>query len=202
MKKLTFLFAKLALLSTMSLSAQTTKPNTDQRVETLETKVKTLEDKNATLQCEINGIQTKLSELADRNIEYKKALDIKQTLNATDEDGYQYSFVSAIGDSKTDSLVITLNIFNPGESRDKQLVQAQFVTYEGNAFSTYDYQWSNLNNQKPTIDANTNMKFRFFFEKIPKDTKRISSLTIRAYFSTWGKGEMSFNFRDLPVEWK
>ena len=202
MRKFTFLFATLSLLSFMSLSAQTTKPTTDQRVEALETKLQSLESKNATLQSEIDGIQARLSELADRNAEYKKALDIKQTLNATDADGYQYGFVSAIGDSKTDSLVIILNMFNPGESREKQLAQAQFVTYDGNAFNTYEYQWGNLDYQKATIDANTNMKVRLFYEKVPKDTKRISSLTIKAYSSTWGNSDMTINFRDLPVEWK
>lgn len=36
MKKITSIFATLALLSTMSVSAQTTKPTTDQRVASLE----------------------------------------------------------------------------------------------------------------------------------------------------------------------
>lgn len=202
MKKITSIFATLALLSTMSVSAQTTKPTTDQRVASLETKVQSLKNEKKTMQSEINEVQSKLIELADRNAEYKKALDIKQTLNATDADGYQYGFVSAIGDSKTDSLVITLNMFNPGETREKQLAQAQFVTYDGNAFNTYEFQWGSLDYQKATIDANTNMKVRLFYARIPKGTKRINSLTIKAYSSTWGNSDMTINFRDLPVEWK
>lgn len=35
----------------------------------------------------------RLNELAYRNAEYKKALDIKQTMNTTETDGYQYCFV-------------------------------------------------------------------------------------------------------------
>ena len=138
-------------------------------------------------------MQSRLNELADRNAEYKKALDIKQTLNTTDADGYQYGFVSAVGDKTTKKIIVTLNLYNPGESRDKQMAQAQLTDYAGNAYETYEYQFGSMDNAKPTIDSNTNIKV---------ETKRIASLTVKAYSSTWGNSDMTFNFRDLPVEWK
>jgi hypothetical protein len=147
-------------------------------------------------------MQSRLNELADRNAEYKKALNIKQTLNTTDADGYQYSFVSAVGDKATGKLTVTLNLFNPGESREKQMAQAQFTDYVGNAYETNEYLFGNMDNVKPTIDSNTNIKLKFVFADVSTETKRLASLTIKAYSSTWRNKDMSFNFRDLPVEWK
>lgn len=129
-------------------------------------------------------------------------MDIKQTLNTTDADGYQYSFVSAVGDKATEKLTVTLNLFNPGESREKQMAQSQFTDYAGNAYATYEYKFGNLENARPTIDSNTSIKLKFQFADVSIETKRIASLTVKAYSSTWGNKDMSFNFRDLPVEWK
>lgn len=183
-----------------TVSGQTIK--VEDRVKALEGDVKTLKGQLETQNSQIASMQSRLNELADRNAEYKKALDIKQMLNTTDADGYQYSFVSAVGDKATGKLTVTLNLFNPGESREKQMTQAQFTDYAGNAYETYDYRFGNLENVKPTIKSNTSIKIKFFFADISTDTKRIASLTIKANSSTWGNNDMSFNFRDLPVEWK
>ena len=174
----------------------------EDRVKALEGDVKNLKGQLETQNGQIASMQSRLNELADQNAEYKKALDIKQTLSATDADGYQYSFVSAIGDKATGKLTVTLNLFNPGESREKQMTQAQFTDYAGNAYETYDYRFGNMENVKPTIDSNTNIKLKFRFADVSIETKRIASMTIKAYSSTWGNKDMSFNFRDLPVEWK
>ena len=174
----------------------------EDRVKALEGDVKNLKGQLETQNGQIASMQSRLNELADQNAEYKKALDIKQTLSATDADGYQYSFVSAIGDKATGKLTVTLNLFNPGESREKQMTQAQFTDYAGNAYETYDYRFGNMENVKPTIDSNTNIKLKFRFADVSIETKRIASLTIKAYSSTWGNQDMSFNFRDLSVEWK
>jgi len=183
-----------------TVSGQTIK--VEDRVKTLEGDVKTLKGQLETQNGQITSMQSRLNELADRNAEYKKALNIKQTLDTTDADGYQYSFVSAVGDKATGKLTVTLNLFNPGESREKQMAQAQFTDYVGNAYETNEYLFGNMDNVKPTIDSNTNIKLKFVFADVSTETKRLASLTIKAYSSTWGNKDMSFNFRDLPVEWK
>ena len=183
-----------------TVSGQTVK--VEDRVKALEGDVKNLKGQLETQNGQITSMQARLNELADRNAEYKKALDIKQTLNTIDADGYQYSFVSAVGDKSNGKLTVTLNLFNPGESREKQIEQAQFVDYEGNAYETNEYRFGNMENVKPTIDSNTSIKLKLLFADVLIDSKRIASLTIKAYSSTWGNSDMSFNFRDLPVEWK
>jgi DNA repair exonuclease SbcCD ATPase subunit len=198
MNKIITLIMCVAFFATVS--GQTVK--IEDRVKALEGDVKTLKGQLETQNGQIASVQARLNELADRNTEYKKALDIKQTLNATDADGYQYSFVSAVGDKTTGKLTVTLNLFNPGESREKQMAQAQFTDYAGNAYETNEYQFGNMENVKPTIDSNTNNKLKFHFADASTETKRIASLTVKAYSSTWGNKDMSFNFRDLPVEWK
>jgi hypothetical protein len=182
------------------MSGQTVK--VEDRVKTLEGDVKTLKGQVETQNGQIASMQSRLNELADINAEYKKALDIKQTLNTTDVDGYQYGFVSAVGDKTTGKLVVTLNLFNPGESREKQMQQAQISDYVGNAYATYEYKFGNLENARPTIDSNTTIRLKFHFADVSTETKWIASLTVKAYSSTWGNKDMSFNFRDLPVEWK
>ena len=82
------------------------------------------------------------------------------------------------------------------------MAQAQFTDYAGNAYESSEYQFGNMENVKPTIDSNTNIKLKFHFADVSIETKRIASLTIKAYSSTWGNKDMLFNFRDLPVEWK
>lgn len=156
----------------------------EDRVKTLEGDVKALKGQLGTQYSQIASMQSRLNELADQNAEYKKALDIKQTLNTTDADGYQYSFVSAVGDKATGKLTVTLNLFNPDESREKQMVQAQFIDYAGNAYETNEYQFGNMENVKPTIDSNTNIKLKFHFADVSTETKRIASLTVKAYSST------------------
>ena len=198
MNKIITLIMCVAFSATMS--GQTVK--VEDCVKTLEGEVKTLKGQVETQNGLIASMQSRLNELADRNAEYKKALDIKQTLSATDADGYQYSFVSAVGDKATGKLTITLNLFNPGESREKQMEQAQFTDYAGNAYESSAYQFGNMENVKPAIDSNTNIKLKFHFADVSTETKRIASLTVKAYSSTWGNKDMSFNFRDLPVEWK
>lgn len=183
-----------------TVSGQTVK--VEYRVKTLEGEVKALKGQVETQNGQMASMQSRLNELADRNAEYKKALDIKQTLNTTDADGYQYSFVSAVGDKASGKLTVTLNLFNPGESREKQMAQAQISDYAGNAYESSEYQFNNMENVKPTIDSNTNIKLKFHFADLSTETKRIASLTIKVYSSTWGNKDMSFNFRDLPVEWK
>lgn len=82
------------------------------------------------------------------------------------------------------------------------MAQAQISDYAGNAYESSEYQFGNMENVKPTIDSKTNIKLKFHFADVSTETKRIASLTIKAYSSTWGNKDMSFNFRDLPVEWK
>ena len=198
MKKILTLIMCVAFSATMF--GQTAK--VEERVKALEGDAKALKGQAEALQAQIATMQSRLNELADRNAEYKKALDIKQTLNTTDADGYQYGFVSAVGDKTTKKLIVTFNLFNPGESREKQMAQAQLTDYAGNAYETYEYQFGSMDNAKPNIDSNTNIKLKFFFADVSVETKRIASLTVKAYSSTWGNSDMTFNFRDLPVEWK
>jgi TolA-binding protein len=146
MNKIITLFMCVAFSATVS--GQTVK--VEGRVKALEGDVKTLKGQLEMQNGRIASMQSRLNELADRNAEYKKALDIKQTLNTTDTEGYQYSFVSAVGDKTTGKLSVTLNLFNPGESRKKQMAQAQFSDYAGNAYESSEYQFGNMENVKPT----------------------------------------------------
>ena len=41
-----------------------------------------------------------------------------------------------------------------------------------------------MDNAQPTIDSNTNIKLKFFFANVSVETKRIASLTVKAYSST------------------
>lgn len=177
MHKIITLIMCVAFSATMS--GQTIK--VENRVKTLEGDVKNLKGQLETHNSQIASMQSRLNELANRNAEYKKALDIKQTLNSTDADGFQYSFVSAVGDKTTGKFTVTLNLFNPGESREKQMAQAQFTDYAGNAYESSEYQFGNMENVKPTIDSNTNIKLKFHFADVSIETKRIASLTIKAY---------------------
>ena len=171
-------------------------------VKTIEGDVKALKGQVETLDAQMASMQSRLNELADRNAEYKKALDIKQTLNATDADGYQYGFVSAIGDANTGKLTITINIFNPGPTRTKRIEKAYFTDYNGTGRHAYDFVFGNNDSGSTTIDSNTNLKLNVIFDQVPVGVKRIASLTINTNLSTSLLSYTTVNLRDLPVEWK
>ena len=59
-----------------------------------------------------------------------------------------------------------------------------------------------MENVRPTIESNTNIKLKFHFADVSIESKRIASLTVKAYSSTWGNSDMTFNSCDLPMEWK
>jgi len=74
MKKIITLIMCVAFSVTMF--GQTAK--VEERVKTLEGDVRTLKGQVETLQGQIATMQSRLNELADRNAEYKKQLDIRQ----------------------------------------------------------------------------------------------------------------------------
>lgn len=198
MNKIITLIMCVAFSTTMT--GQTVK--VEDCVKTIEGDVKALKGQVETLNGQMASMQSRLNELADRNAEYKKALDIKQTLNATDADGYQYGFVSAIGDANTSKLTITINMFNPGPTRTKQMHSAYFTDYNGTGRQTYDFVFGNNESLSTTIDSNTNMKLYVNFEQVPVSIKRIASLTVKGYSFNYSTDGTTVNFRDLPVEWK
>lgn len=198
MNKIITLIMCVAFSTTMT--GQTVK--VEDCVKTIEGDVKALKGQVETLNGQMTSMQSRLNELADRNAEYKKALDIKQTLNATDADGYQYGFVSAIGDANKGKLTITINMFNPGPTRTKQMHSAYFTDYNGTGRQTYDFVFGNNESLSTTIDSNTNMKLYVNFEQVPVSIKRIASLTVKGYSFNYSTDGTTVNFRDLPVEWK
>ena len=100
MKKILTLIMCVAFSATMF--GQTAK--VEERVKALEGDAKTLKGQAEALQGQIATMQSRLNELADRNAEYKKQLDIRQILSVT-VDSVKYGIVSAIGDRKTGNSV-------------------------------------------------------------------------------------------------
>ncbi|MST84655.1 hypothetical protein [Hallella mizrahii] len=201
MKKITSIFATLALLSTMSVSAQTTKPTTDQRVVALEKEVKTLNNDNSTLKSTVADLENRLNQLADRNAEYKKELDIRQVVDTMDIDGYRYQFQKAVGNLKNGNIDITVYVRNTGKSRSKYFSMAILKGYDQVPYKTFYFSFGQLGNNV-LIENNQGMMLTITFEKIPTSTKRIDVLTINSYFEGGGLSEMSAVMHDLPIEWK
>lgn len=200
MRKITFILAMLVLLSTMSVSAQT-KPTTDQRVTALEKEVKTLSNDNRTLKATVADLEKRLNQLADRNAEYKKELDIRQVVDTMDVDGYRYQFQKAIGNLKNGNIEITIYVLNTGKSRSKYFTDAILKGYDQVPYRTFDFTFGQLGNNV-LIESNQGMMLTITFEKIPTTTKRIDELTINSHFEGAGLSEMSAVMHDIPVEWK
>ena len=76
-----------------TVSGQTIK--VEDRIKTLEGEVKTLKGQVEMQNGQMASMQSRLNELADRNAEYKKQLDIRQILSVT-VDSVKYGIVSAI----------------------------------------------------------------------------------------------------------
>ena len=129
MKKILTLIMCVAFSATMF--GQTAK--VEERVKALEEDAKILKGQVETLQGQIATMKSRLNELADRNAEYKKQLDIRQILSVT-VDSVKYGIVSAIGDRKTGNVKVTLMALNLGQdaypaSFMEHLSMIMMVTY-------------------------------------------------------------------------
>ena len=111
-----------------TVSGQTIK--VEDRIKTLEGEVKTLKGQVEMQNGQMASMQSRLNELADRNAEYKKQLDIRQILSVT-VDSVKYGIVSAIGDRKTGNVKVTLMALNLGQDAYPGILHgASFNDYE------------------------------------------------------------------------
>ena len=107
-----------------TVSGQTVK--VEDRVKALEGDVKTLKGQLETQNSQMASMQSRLNELADRNAEYKKQLDIRQILSAT-VDSVKYGIASAEGNAKTGNVIITLMALNTGEDAYLMIMMATSI---------------------------------------------------------------------------
>ena len=193
MKKIITLIMCVAFSATMF--GQTAK--VEERVKALEGDARTLKGQVETLQGQIATVQSRLNELADRNAEYKKQLDIRQILSVT-VDSVKYGIVSAIGDRKTGNVKVTLMALNLGQDAYPGILHgASFNDYDGNIYMCHDDSVSvgGLGNYE-VLRHNINTKITMMFTGVPVNT-RISNIS-----SYRGGGATYFSLRDINIDWK
>ena len=178
-----------------TVSGQTVK--VEDRVKTLEGEVKTLKGQVEMQNGQMASMQSRLNELADRNAEYKKQLDIRQILSAT-VDSVKYGIVSAIGDRKTGNVKVTLMALNLGQDAYPGILHgASFNDYDGNIYMCNEDSVSvgGLSNYE-VLRHNINTKITMIFTGVPVNT-RISNIS-----SYGGGGATYFSLRDIKIDWK
>ena len=193
MKKILTLIMCVAFSATMF--GQTAK--VEERVKALEGDARTLKGQVETLQGQIATMQSRLNELADRNAEYKKQLDIRQIFSVT-VDSVKYGIVSAIGDRKTGNVKVTLIALNLGQDAYPGILHgASFNDYDGNIYMCHDDSVSvgGLSNYE-VLRHNINTKITMIFTGVPVNT-RISNIS-----SYGGGGATYFSLRDIKIDWK
>lgn len=193
MKRIFTLIMCVALSATMF--GQTAK--VEDRTSALEGDVKSLKGQIETLKGQMSAMQTQLSELADRNAEYKKQLDIRQVLSAT-VDSVKYGIASAVGITKTGSVVVTLMALNTGEDGFPGILHgASFNDYDGNIYECHEDSVSvgGLSNYE-VLRHNINTKIILKFANVPANT-RISNISFYG-----GAGTTLFSLRDIKIDWK
>ena len=193
MKKIITLIMCVAFSATMF--GQTAK--VEERVKALEGDSRTLKGQVETLQGQIATMQSRLNELADRNAEYKKQLDIRQILSVT-VDSVKYGIVSAIGDRKTGNVKVTLMALNLGQDAYPGILHgASFNDYDGNIYLCNEDSVSvgGLSNYE-VPRHNINTKITMIFTGVPVNT-RISNIS-----SYRGGGATYFSLRDIKIDWK
>lgn len=193
MKKILTLIMCVAFSATMF--GQTAK--VEERVKALEGDAKTLKGQVETLQGQIATMQSRLNELADRNAEYKKQLDIRQILSVI-VDSVKYGIVSAIGDRKTGNVKVTMMALNLGQDAYPGILHgASFNDYDGNIYMCNEDSVSvgGLSNYE-VLRHNINTKIIMMFTGVPVNT-RISNIS-----SYGGGGATYFSLRDIKIDWK
>lgn len=193
MNKIITLFMCVAFSATVS--GQTVK--VEGRVKALEGELKTLKGQVETQNGLIASMQSRLNELADRNAEYKKQLDIRQILSVT-VDSVKYGIASAEGNVKTGNVIVTLMALNTGEDAYPKILHgASLNDYDGNIYQCPEDSMSvgGLSNYE-VLRKNINTKIILKFANIPANTS-ISNLSFYG-----GGGTTLFSLRDIKIDWK
>lgn len=192
MNKIIALIMFVAFSATMS--GQVVK--VEDRVKGLEGEVKTLKDQLETQSGQIASMQSRINELADRNAEYKKQLDIRQILSVT-VDSVRYGVASVEGNAKTGNVIVTLMALNTGEDAYPKILHgASLNDYDGNIYQCPEDSMSvgGLSNYE-VIRKNINTKIILKFTNVQANA-RISSISFYG-----GGGTTLFSLRDIKIDW-
>ena len=192
MNKIITLIMCVAFSATMS--GQTVK--VEGRVKALEGDVKNLKGQLETQNGQIASMQSRLNELADRNAEFKKQLDIRQILSVT-VDSVKYGIASSEGNAKTGDVVVTLMALNTGEDAYPKILHgASFNDYDGNIYQCPEDSMSvgGLSNYE-VLRKNINTKIILKFTSVSANA-RISNLSFYG-----GGGTTLFCLRDIKIDW-
>ena len=178
-----------------TVSGQTIK--VEDRVKTLEGEVKTLKGQVEMQNGQMASMQSRLNELADRNAEYKKQLDIRQILSVT-VDSVKYGIASTEGNTKTGNVIVTLIALNTGEDAYPKILHgASLNDYDGNIYQCPEDSMSvgGLCNYE-VLRKNINTKILLKFTNVSANA-RISNLSFYG-----GGGTTLFCLRDIKIDWK
>lgn len=186
--------AESSSLETMP-SAAKSYAKVEDRVTTLEGEVKTLKGQVETQNGQIASMQSRLNELADRNAEYKKALDIQQVLTAT-VDSIKYGIASAEGNSNTGEVVVTLVALNEGQSKYMGFTEgATFNDYDGNIYKSDEDLSVGGQSSVELVRHNISTKIIVKFANVPVKTR------ISAFSVIYANGPY-FTLSDININWK
>ena len=178
-----------------TVSGQTVK--VEGRVKALEGDVKILKGQLDSQNGLIASMQSRLNELADRNAEYKKQLDIRQILSVT-VDSVKYGVASAEGNAKTGNVVVTLMALNTGEDAYPKILHgASLNDYDGNIYQCSEDSMSvgGLSNYE-VLRKNINTKIYLKFTNVSANA-RISNISFYG-----GGGTTLFCLRVIKIDWK
>lgn len=187
-----------------SISAQTTNVNT--KVATLESEVKALKTQVETIKGEQASMQSQLAELADRNAQYKKQLDIQQ-LSKVEKDSIEYGFISALGNKSNGNVIVTMFAVDKGkQEKILQFSHSEFSDYDGNLIKIHEY-YDDIKIGGPngkvlaTFKPNIALKFTIAFTGVPVNA-RIANLEVEGFIVAEKNKNFDLNFKDLPITWK
>lgn len=185
----------IIMLATFAATMYAQTAKVEDRVTTLEGEVKTLKGQVETQNGQIASMQSRLNELADRNAEYKKALDIRQVLTAT-VDSIKYGIASAEGNSSTGDVIVTLVALNEGQSKYMGFTEgATFNDYDGNIYKSYEDLSIGGQSSVELLRHNISTKIIVKFANVPVKTR------ISAFSVIYANGPY-FTLSDININWK
>lgn len=185
----------IIMLATFAATMYAQTAKVEDRVTTLEGEVKTLKGQVETQNGQIATMQSRLNEIADRNAEYKKALDIRQVLTAT-VDSIKYGIASAEGNSSTGEVIVTLVALNEGQSKYMGFTEgATFNDYDGNINKSDEDLSIGGQSSVELLRHNISTKIIVKFANVPVKTR------ISAFSVIYANGPY-FTLSDININWK
>lgn len=143
--------------------------------------------------------QTTCDEVRKENEYLKKALKITTPVKTATSLNIDFNLIKAEGNKKEQTVTLTLTILNHEANQNVQFSNAKAIDAEGNEYETSDIHIGS-SGARNMVYTETPVKTTIRFEKVLPSTQLLKLVPIN-YYNEKKSGTVSFEYRDISIDW-